>query len=104
VGRHAVRVVLHLGALSAARLDYSAMQVGLAFLPASILMAGLSLGLSAKLVMRFGLRAPLSLGLLVASAGLIWLDPVKRASRSLRVPDCRIVRECRMGNATEPGA
>jgi EmrB/QacA subfamily drug resistance transporter len=52
-------------------LDYSAMQVGLAFLPASILMAGLSLGLSAKLVMRFGLRAPLSLGLLVASAGRV---------------------------------
>jgi MFS family permease len=52
-------------------LGYSAMQVGLAFLPASVLMAGLSLGLSAKLVMRFGLRAPLSLGLLVAASGLV---------------------------------
>ncbi|MFJ3046427.1 DHA2 family efflux MFS transporter permease subunit [Herbaspirillum chlorophenolicum] len=51
-------------------LNYSAMQVGLAFLPASIPMAVLSLGLSAKLVMRFGIRIPLSLGLLVAAAGL----------------------------------
>jgi EmrB/QacA subfamily drug resistance transporter len=52
-------------------LDYSAMQVGLAFLPANIIMAVFSLGLSAKLVMRFGIRAPLSLGLLTAAAGLV---------------------------------
>ncbi|MCP1175162.1 DHA2 family efflux MFS transporter permease subunit [Ralstonia chuxiongensis] len=51
-------------------LGYSAMQVGLAFLPANIIMAVFSLGLSAKLVMRFGIRAPLSLGLLVAAVGL----------------------------------
>lgn len=52
-------------------LDYSAMQVGLAFLPANIIMAVFSLGLSAKLVMRFGIRAPLSVGLLVAGIGLV---------------------------------
>lgn len=52
-------------------LNYSAMQVGLAFLPANIIMAVFSLGLSAKLVMRFGIRAPLSLGLLVATVGLV---------------------------------
>jgi EmrB/QacA subfamily drug resistance transporter len=52
-------------------LGYSAMQVGLAFLPANIIMAVFSLGLSAKLVMRFGIRAPLSLGLLVAAVGLV---------------------------------
>ncbi len=52
-------------------LNYSAMQVGLAFLPANIIMAVFSLGLSAKLVMRFGIRAPLSLGLLVAAVGLV---------------------------------
>ncbi|NMV40133.1 DHA2 family efflux MFS transporter permease subunit [Ralstonia insidiosa] len=52
-------------------LNYSAMQVGLAFLPANIIMAVFSLGLSAKLVMRFGIRAPLSLGLLVAAVGLM---------------------------------
>ena len=37
-------------------LGYSPMQVGLAFLPANLIMAAFSLGLSAKLVMRFGIR------------------------------------------------
>ncbi|MGN6263881.1 MAG: MFS transporter, partial [Ralstonia sp.] len=60
-----------MGALYMQRvLGYSAMQVGLAFLPANIIMAVFSLGLSAKLVMRFSIRAPLSLGLLVAAVGL----------------------------------
>jgi len=39
-------------------LGYSAMQVGLAFLPANLIMAAFSLGLSARIVMRFGIRAP----------------------------------------------
>ena len=52
-------------------LNYSAIQVGLAFLPANIIMAVFSLGLSARLVMRFGIRAPLSLGLLLAAFGLL---------------------------------
>jgi EmrB/QacA subfamily drug resistance transporter len=47
------------------------MQVGLAFLPANLIMAVCSLGLSAKLVMRFGIRAPLTVGLLLAAAGLM---------------------------------
>lgn len=51
-------------------LNFTPMQVGLAFLPANIIMAVFSLGLSARLVMRFGVRMPLSGGLLVASAGL----------------------------------
>jgi len=51
-------------------LGYSPLQVGLAFLPANLIMALLSLGLSAKLVMRFGIRAPLAAGLLLAAAGL----------------------------------
>ena len=37
-------------------LGYSPLQVGLAFLPANLIMAAFSLGLSAKLVMRFGIR------------------------------------------------
>ena len=53
-------------------LGYDALQVGLCFLPANLIMAAFSLGLSAKLVMRFGFRAPLFLGLLVAAAGLAW--------------------------------
>jgi EmrB/QacA subfamily drug resistance transporter len=51
-------------------LGYSPLQVGLAFLPANLIMAVLSLGVSAKLVMRFGIRPPLATGLLLAAAGL----------------------------------
>jgi EmrB/QacA subfamily drug resistance transporter len=52
-------------------LGYSAMQVGLSFLPANLIMAAFSLGLSAKIVMRFGLRVPLGAGLLLATMGLL---------------------------------
>jgi EmrB/QacA subfamily drug resistance transporter len=51
-------------------LGYTALQVGLAFLPANLIMAAFSLGISAKLVMRFGNRLPLSSGLLLAALGL----------------------------------
>jgi EmrB/QacA subfamily drug resistance transporter len=51
-------------------LGYSAMQVGLAFLPSNIIMAICSLGLSARVVMRFGIRWPLAGGLLCAALGL----------------------------------
>jgi EmrB/QacA subfamily drug resistance transporter len=51
-------------------LGYSPLQVGLAFLPANLIMAAFSLGLSARLVMRFGIRAPLAAGLVLAAAGL----------------------------------
>jgi EmrB/QacA subfamily drug resistance transporter len=51
-------------------LGYSPLQVGLAFLPGNLIMMALSLGVSAKLVMRFGIRAPLGVGLGVAAVGL----------------------------------
>src|SRR3982751_6917328 len=51
-------------------LGYNAMQVGLSFLPANLIMAAFSLGLSAKIVMRFGIRVPLAAGLFIAAAGL----------------------------------
>ncbi len=51
-------------------LGYSAMQVGLAFLPGNLIMAVCSLGVSARLVMRFGIRAPLAAGLAIAAVGL----------------------------------
>ena len=51
-------------------LGYGPMQVGLAFLPANLIMAAFSLGLSAKIVMRFGIRKPIGVGLLLAAAGL----------------------------------
>jgi len=52
-------------------LGYNPMQVGLAFLPANLIMAAFSLGISAKLVMRFGIRRPLAFGLLMAATGLL---------------------------------
>ena len=52
-------------------LGYSPLEVGLAFLPANLIMGTFSLGLSAKLVLRFGIRAPLATGLLIAAAGLV---------------------------------
>ena len=51
-------------------LGYSPIQVGLAFLPANLIMGAFSLGLSARIVMRFGLRKPLGLGLTLAAIGL----------------------------------
>jgi EmrB/QacA subfamily drug resistance transporter len=52
-------------------LGYTPLQVGLAFLPANLIMGAFSLGLSARLVMRFGIRAPLATGLLLAAVGLV---------------------------------
>lgn len=54
-------------------LGYSPMQVGLAFLPTNLIMGAFSLGLSARLVMRFGIKRPLVAGLLVAACGLALL-------------------------------
>ena len=51
-------------------LGYSPLQVGLAFLPGNLIMGVLSVGLSAKLVLRFGFRPPLATGLLLAALGL----------------------------------
>jgi len=51
-------------------LGYDAMQVGLAFLPSNLIMAGCSLGLSAWVVMRFGICRTLGWGLLLAAVGL----------------------------------
>ncbi|MGQ3002605.1 DHA2 family efflux MFS transporter permease subunit [Variovorax sp.] len=51
-------------------LAYTPMQIGLAFLPANVIMAVFSLGLSARIVMRFGIRRPLAAGLWLAAIGL----------------------------------
>ena len=58
-------------------LGYTPMQVGLAFLPSNLIMAAFSLGLSAKLVMRFGIRAPLAVG--PAAGGALGLALFARA-------------------------
>jgi EmrB/QacA subfamily drug resistance transporter len=52
-------------------LGYSPLQVGLAFLPGNVIMGILSVGLSAKLVLRYGFRLPLFTGLMIAAVGLL---------------------------------
>ena len=52
-------------------LGYGPLDVGLAFLPANLIMALFSLGISARLVMRFGIRRPLAVGLGFAACGLL---------------------------------
>jgi MFS family permease len=52
-------------------LGYSPLQVGFAFLPANLIMGGLSIGVSAKLVMKYGIKRPLGIGLSVAAVGLL---------------------------------
>jgi EmrB/QacA subfamily drug resistance transporter len=51
-------------------LGYSPLEVGLAFLPANLIMGAFSLGLSARIVMRFGTRMPLVIGMGLVAAGL----------------------------------
>jgi EmrB/QacA subfamily drug resistance transporter len=52
-------------------LGYDSREVGLAFLPGTLLMGALSLGVSAKIVMRFGIRGPLATGLGFFVLGLV---------------------------------
>ena len=52
-------------------LGYSPLEVGLAFLPGNLIMGAVSIFLSARLVMRFGIRIPLGVGLGLASLGLL---------------------------------
>ncbi len=52
-------------------LGYTPLQVGLAFLPANLIIGALSIGVSAKLVMRLGIKLPLATGLLLAAVGLL---------------------------------
>ena len=52
-------------------LGYSALEVGLAFLPSALVMGGLSLGYAEKLVMGFGARRSLLTGLVLIAIGLL---------------------------------
>jgi EmrB/QacA subfamily drug resistance transporter len=61
-----------LGALYLQRvLDYTPLQVGFAFLPTTIVMGGLSLGFSEKLIMRFGPRTTLIPGVCLVVVALL---------------------------------
>jgi EmrB/QacA subfamily drug resistance transporter len=52
-------------------LGYSPLEVGLAFLPGNLVMGALSVAVSARLVMRYGVRLPLAAGLGFAAVGLL---------------------------------
>jgi EmrB/QacA subfamily drug resistance transporter len=54
-------------------LDYSPLEVGLAYLPGTVLWGSASLFLSDRLVLRFGIKPPLVVGLGVMTIGLILL-------------------------------
>ena len=61
-----------LGAIYLQRvLGYTALEVGLAFLPVAVLIGALSLGVSARLNMRFGARATLVPALTLMAGGLV---------------------------------
>ncbi|HEY5053665.1 MAG TPA: MFS transporter [Solirubrobacterales bacterium] len=63
--------VFFLGSLYMERvLGYDALQIGFAFLPATVLMGVLSLRYSEKLIMRFGARTMLRPGLVLIAAGI----------------------------------
>jgi EmrB/QacA subfamily drug resistance transporter len=57
-------------------LGYDALEIGLAFLPVTIVIGTLSLGFSARLNMRFGPRATLLPGLLLIGTGLLLFSQV----------------------------
>jgi EmrB/QacA subfamily drug resistance transporter len=52
-------------------LGYDPQKTGLAFVPADLIMGVFSVWLSAKMVHRFGIRGPISIGMLIAGAGLL---------------------------------
>lgn len=54
-------------------LAYDPLQAGLAYLPVPLVIAAVSLGLSARLITRYGVRAALVTGLALITAGLAWL-------------------------------
>jgi len=57
-------------------LKYDALEIGLAFLPATLMMGGLSLGYTDKLIMRFGARNVLVPGLVLINGALAWFTQV----------------------------
>jgi EmrB/QacA subfamily drug resistance transporter len=52
-------------------LGYSPLEVGLAYLPSTVVWGGVSLGLSDRLVMRFGIKPPMVAGLALFALGIL---------------------------------
>src|SRR5438105_6702580 len=74
-----------LGSLDLERvLHYRPLQIGLAFLPVAVAMGALSIGVSARLIMRFGARTVLLTGQVMITASLILLALAPMNSDYLR--------------------
>jgi EmrB/QacA subfamily drug resistance transporter len=74
-----------LGSLDLQRiLHYGPLGIGLAFLPNAIAMAALSVGLSARLIMRFGARPVLIVGQVLVAISLVWIAGGPMATAYLR--------------------
>jgi EmrB/QacA subfamily drug resistance transporter len=62
-----------LGALYIRRvLHYDALEIGLAFVPTTVLMGGLSIRYTERLVTRFGARSTVRAGLVMIAAAMLW--------------------------------
>jgi EmrB/QacA subfamily drug resistance transporter len=85
-------------------LGYTPLQIGLAFLPSNLIMAAFSLGLSAKIVMRYGSRLPLAVGLGLAALGLglFAVGPTQGADFMLHILPCMILLGVGCGVALNP--
>jgi MFS family permease len=85
-------------------LGYTPMQIGLAFLPTNLIMAAFSLGLSAKIVMRYGNRLPLAVGLALQAAGLALFAaaPAEGASFLPHILPCMTLLGIGCGMALNP--
>ena len=79
-----------LGALYLQRvLGYDALQIGLAFLPVTIVMGTLSLRYSERLIMRFGARRTLMPGLVLIGVGARPVQPRAGGRQLLDATCCR---------------
>ena len=65
-------------------LDYSPLEVGLAFLPTTLVMGAGSIALSDRLVMRFGIKPPLTTGLVFFAVGLLLFSQAPADGEYLR--------------------
>ena len=82
-----------------------ALEVGLAFIPTSVVMAYCSLRVSDRLVMRFGIRPPLTVGLLLAAASLaLFSQAPVGGSFVVDVLPSMVLLGRRSGHRLQPGA
>jgi EmrB/QacA subfamily drug resistance transporter len=84
-------------------LGYTPLEVGLAFLPANLIMGVFSIGLSARVVLRFGVKPTLVTGLVLVAVGLaLFARAPVDGSFAADVLPCLVVLALGMGLAMNP--